>query len=145
MSSLFSKQCDYAIQALLYLALKPPGTMTSIKDLTGALKLPYHFVAKILQRLTRKGLVASLKGPTGGFTLGPPAEKITLLEVVDAVDGTVSLDSCLLGFAECTSNHPCGAHKEWQKVRTSTKSLLANQTIAEMAGKTRKPQYNAVR
>jgi len=145
MNSLFSKQCEYAIQALLYLALRPPGTMTSIKDLTGALRIPFHFVAKILQRLTRKGLVSSLKGPTGGFMLGHPAEKITLFEVINAVDGTIALDSCLLGFSECSSAHPCGVHKEWQKVRSSTKSILMNQTIAAMAQNTKKPQYRIQR
>jgi Rrf2 family protein len=119
--------------------------MTSIRDLTGALRIPYHFVAKILQRLTRKGLVSSLKGPTGGFMLGHPAEKITLFEIIDAVDGTAALDACLLGFSECSSAHPCGVHKEWQKVRTSTKSILMNQTIAEMAQNTKKPQYRMER
>lgn len=56
MSIFFSKQCEYALQSVLYLALKPPGEMTSIRDLAANLGIPYHFVAKILQDLTYKGL-----------------------------------------------------------------------------------------
>ena len=79
MSLIFSRQCEYALQAVMYLALRPQGKMTSIRELTGQLKIPYHFLAKILQHLTRKGLLTSLKGPTGGFALGMPAKDITLI------------------------------------------------------------------
>lgn len=67
MSLIFSRQCEYALQAVLYLALRPEGEMTSIKEMTDKLGIPYHFLAKILQDLSKKGLLSSLKGPTGGF------------------------------------------------------------------------------
>ncbi len=98
MSLIFSRQCEYALQAVLYLALKPSGEMTSIKELTRALGIPYHFLGKILQDLTRKGLLASHKGPTGGFALDMPAKDITLFHVVDAVDGQTSHAPACLAF-----------------------------------------------
>jgi len=59
MSIIFSRQCEYALQAVLYLALKPQDELTSIRELTKKLEIPYHFVAKILQDLTKKGLLIS--------------------------------------------------------------------------------------
>jgi len=141
MSVLFSKQCDYAIQAMLYLAQKPQGTVISIKEITKKLTLPYHFVSKILQHLTHKGLVTSLKGPTGGFALSTSAEKISLFEIVEAVDGVQSLSTCVLGFPDCSGTHPCGMHHEWAKLRDATRSLLMKQSIASMVKNTKKPQY----
>ncbi|TAK52426.1 MAG: transcriptional regulator, partial [Bacteroidetes bacterium] len=98
MSILFSRQCEYAIQAVLYLALKPHEEKTSIKELTQHLDLPYHFAAKILQALSRKGLLVSHKGSLGGFALATSAENITLYQIVEAVDGVGMFKGCLLGF-----------------------------------------------
>lgn len=109
---------------MLYLALKTPGTMTSIKDLTKELNLPYHFVAKILQGLTRKGLLTSLRGPSGGFELGMPAEDITLFQIVEAIDGTRFMHSCLLCFPECSNKNRCAVHEQWAEIRTTTYNML---------------------
>ena len=83
MSIIFSRQCEYALQAVLYLALKPKGEMTSIRELTNKLEIPYHFVAKILQDLTRKKLLTSHKGPSGGFALGMSAKEITIFKIIE--------------------------------------------------------------
>jgi len=69
MSVLFSRQCEYALQAVLYLALKPEGVKTSIRDLAKRIQIPHHFLAKILQQLVYKGMLVSQKGPAGGFAL----------------------------------------------------------------------------
>ncbi len=141
MSLIFSRQCEYALQAVLYLALKPPGEMTSIKELTKKLGLPYHFIAKILQRLTRKGLLSSLKGPTGGFTLGMPAKNITLFHVVEAIDGVDFTTTCVLGFPECSGKNPCAAHERWGALRDGIYTMLVEKNIAQMAAETKKPEF----
>jgi Rrf2 family protein len=145
MSLLFSRECEYAIQALLYLALQPAGSMTSIKTLTRKLHIPYHFLAKILQRLTKKGLLHSLKGPTGGFSLALPAEKINLLQVIEAVDGAEFMDTCVLGFPECSGRNPCPAHEQWGVLRTSIHTMLVGKSVAQMARETKKPEYQSKR
>ena len=117
MSLIFSRQCEYAIQAVFYLALKPGDGMTPIRELTRALKIPYHFLGKILQDLTRKGLLLSQKGPTGGFALRRAAGDITLLEIVEAVDGDGVLRQCVLGFPECSGKSPCAVHGQWAGLR----------------------------
>ena len=141
MSIFFSKQCEYAMQAALYLALKPQGEMTSIKELTKNLTIPYHFVAKILQQLTYKGLLASMKGPTGGFALAMPAKEITLFHIVEAIDGVAFTNSCLLGFSECSGKNPCSVHDQWAGLRESMYQMLVRKNIAQMAKETKKPEY----
>jgi Rrf2 family transcriptional regulator, iron-sulfur cluster assembly transcription factor len=141
MSLIFSRQCEYALQAVLYLALKPPGEMTSIKELTRALKIPYHFLGKILQDLTRKGLLASHKGPTGGFMLDMPPKDITLFHIVDAVDGADFTRTCVLGFPECSGKNPCAAHEQWAHLREGIYQMLVGRNIADMAKAMRKPEY----
>ena len=143
MSLLFSRECEYALQAVLYLALQREDGMTSIKTLTRKLDIPYHFLAKILQRLTRKGLLRSLKGPTGGFTLSLPAEKITLFQIIEAIDGAEFMTTCVLGFSECSGRNPCSVHEQWGEMRTSIHAMLVNKSIAQMARETKKPEYMA--
>jgi Rrf2 family iron-sulfur cluster assembly transcriptional regulator len=141
MSLIFSRQCEYAIQGVLYLALKPPGEMTSSLEMTKRLDIPYHFLAKILQNLARKGLLTSLKGPSGGFTLSLPAQDITLFHIVEAIDGTDFANKCVLGFHECSPNTPCAVHERWSCYREGIYNMLISKSIAEMAKDMKKPEY----
>ena len=143
MSIIFSRQCEYALQAVMYIALKPQGEMTSIKELTQKLDTPYHFLGKILQNLTHKGLLKSLKGPSGGFTLAVPAEKINLLQIIETIDGDGFAQGCILGFPECSQTSPCALHEQWGPFRELITIMLRNRSIAEMAGKMKKAQYVA--
>jgi Rrf2 family protein len=141
MSLIFSRRCEYALQAVLYLALQPPETMTTIKDLARKLDIPSPFLAKILQDLSRKGLLASLKGPSGGFTLAMPAKKITLFHIVEAIDGGDLFERCVLGFPECSGKNPCAVHENWAVLREGIRSMLVSKNIAQMAKETKKPRY----
>lgn len=133
MSILFSRQCEYALQAVMYLALKPEGERTSIKELTRKIDIPYHFLAKILQDLTYKGLLISQKGPTGGFALAKPAKDITLFQIVEAIDGTDVTSKCVLGFPECSGKNPCAVHEKWTGLRDEIHVMLVDKNITQMA------------
>jgi Rrf2 family protein len=141
MSVFFSRQCEYALQAVLFLALKTDGEMTSIKELTRRLDIPHHFLGKILQDLTKKRLLTSLKGPTGGFGLAMPAKEITLFHIVEAIDGADFLKTCVLGFRECSGSSPCAVHEKWASLRESVYSMLVSKNIAQLAVETRKPGF----
>jgi Rrf2 family iron-sulfur cluster assembly transcriptional regulator len=141
MSVIFSRQCEYALQATSYLALKPAGKMTSIKELTKKLDIPYHFLGKILQSLTYKGLLNSQKGPTGGFALGMPAHEITLYHIVDAIDGNDFMNKCVMGFPECTGKNPCAVHEKWGGLRDGIYNMLVNKNIAQIAKEMKKPEF----
>jgi Rrf2 family transcriptional regulator, iron-sulfur cluster assembly transcription factor len=141
MTLIFSRECEYAIQAVTYLAQRPETSRTSIRQLSNKLKIPSPFLAKILQRLTQKGLLTSTKGPRGGFALSVPANEITLFHVVDAVDGVGFANRCVLGFPECSGKHPCAVHEEWAGIRETIYSLLVSRDLSEVGAAMRKPEY----
>ena len=143
MSIIFSRQCEYALQAVSYLALQPAGKRTSIRELTGKLKIPYHFLAKILQNLTYKKLLVSQKGPSGGFALALSPDKITLFHLVEAIDGSDFINKCVMGFPECSGKSPCAVHKHWSKMREGIYSMLVSENIADMAKAMKRPEYHA--
>lgn len=144
MSLIFSRPCEYALQAVLYLALQPPEQMTTIKDLAKKLDIPSPFLAKILQNLSRQGLLASLKGPSGGFTLAMPAKDITLLRIVEAIDGKDLFEKCALGFPECSVKNPCAVHEAWAGLRENIREMLARKNVAQMAKEMKKPKYRSL-
>ena len=145
MSILFSRQCEYALQAVLYLALKKDGEWVPTNELTKRLKIPYHFVGKILQNLTKKGLLRSERGPRGGFALALPPEQITLLQIIGAIDGTEFTSACVLGFPECSSKNPCSVHNTWGGLRESIHDMLVKKNIAQLARDMKKPEYQVRR
>jgi Rrf2 family protein len=144
MSTFFSRRCDYALQALLFVADNKTVAMTSIKELTGELGIPYYFLAKILRDLTRKGLLVSHKGPRGGFALSRPAKSITLFDIIEAVDEAGFATNCVLGFPECSEQKPCALHSRWSALRPQIVSLFAEKSIVELAGDMRKPGFSGV-
>lgn len=141
MSVLFSRQCEYALQAVMYLALKPEGEKTSIRELTKKIQIPYHFLAKILQDLTYKGMLVSQKGPTGGFGLAKSPKEITLFDIVEAIDGIGFTTNCVLGFPECSGKNPCAVHEKWGEMREELRTILVDKNVAQMAKEMRKPEY----
>ena len=143
MSVFFSRQCEYALRAVMYIALRPFGEMTSIKELSSTLGIPHHFIGKILQDLTHKGLLTSQKGPAGGFALAIPAKDITFFHIVEAIDGVAFSNDCVLGFPECSSKTPCAVHNQWAGLRDGIYSMLVHKSIAEMAKEMKKPEYRA--
>jgi Rrf2 family iron-sulfur cluster assembly transcriptional regulator len=142
MSIIFSRQCEYALQAVLFMACKPADSTTSIRELTDRLHTPYFFMAKILQNLSHKGLLTSHKGPSGGFALGRSVEEITLFDVVDAIDGDGILHDCVMGFPACTPEQTCALHEQWAASREAINEVLMKRTIAQMAAAMHKEEYD---
>jgi Rrf2 family iron-sulfur cluster assembly transcriptional regulator len=142
MSQLFSKQCEYALQAVTYLALHEEMGRVSIKDLSARLKISPSFLAKILQDLARKGLLASHRGPSGGFALARPAREISLFSIVEVIDGVGFTRDCVMGFPECSGEHPCAVHDNWGRLREEIQTMLAGKNIAHMAAEMKKPEYD---
>jgi Rrf2 family protein len=138
MSLIFSRQCEYALQAVMYLALRPQGKMTSIKVLARRLKIPYHFLGKIMQDLAHKGLLISLKGPNGGFALGMRPTDITLFHIIEAVDGVEFTQNCVMGLPQCSGKNPCALHDKWATLRDGIFSMLVSRNVAQLATETKK-------
>jgi Rrf2 family protein len=104
-----------------------------VKNIAEESEIPTHFLAKILQQLARKGFLRSSKGPTGGFALRRPPEDITLLEIVDAIDGLAEYERCPSGITECNDEAPCGMHESWKELRSRIIGYLEGTTISDVA------------
>ncbi len=108
---MFSNSSKYAIRAVLYLALKSDeSNKLKSEYLAQVLDIPKHFLAKILQQLTKQKIISSLKGRNGGFYLTDENRATNLLSVVEAIEGPVSMNSCILGLDHCSDEAPCPFH-----------------------------------
>ncbi len=135
---IYSNACAYAIRAMSRMAMIRPDGYLLLDDLCNGTDLPRHFVAKIFQDLVRKGLLASAKGRGGGFALVRKPEKITLLDIVAAVDGADDLDNCVVGMAKCDDHQPCPQHDLWKHIRTELRDYLQHTTLHVMAATLKK-------
>ncbi|NCT95606.1 MAG: Rrf2 family transcriptional regulator [Chitinophagaceae bacterium] len=132
---MFSKTCEYAIRAMIFIAQKTKegDIRIGIKDIASGIDSPEYFIAKILQELSRKGLVQSVKGPNGGFYLDHSSLQQSLADVVRAVDGDKIFEGCGLGLKQCSEKCPCPIHHDFKRIRkdlyrTLEKSKLGNFT-----------------
>lgn len=130
---IYSRSAEYAIRAFVQLAAVPEGKYAMVKQIAAAGEIPSHFLAKILQQLARKGFLRSSKGPTGGFCLRVPAAEMTILKIVDAVDGLTDFDRCPGGLAVCSDTAPCGMHDSWKALRSRIMEYLECTTIEDLA------------
>ncbi len=136
MTVIFSKKCEYGMQAILYLAAQEMGTLVSSDEISKDLKIPREFISKILQSLRESGLIFSTKGKAGGFGLAKDPSRIKLIDVVSAIDGLDIFDNCVLGFPECSPTHPCPVHETWGALRTQTYDMLTKETVDKLKDKT---------
>jgi Rrf2 family protein len=130
---IYSRSTEYAIRAFVNLAQVPDGKYAMVKHIAAQERIPAHFLAKILQQLARKGLLRSSKGPTGGFCLRAAPKDISIIQLVDALDGLNDYQKCVSGLAECTDDAPCGMHDSWKELRSRIMDYLEQTTIADLA------------
>ncbi|MBI4418795.1 MAG: Rrf2 family transcriptional regulator [Ignavibacteriales bacterium] len=133
MSLIFSKSCEYAIQATLFLAAKQTSTPILLRDISDALSIPHHFLSKIFQQLTREHILESHKGSSGGFELSRPPNQITLHDIIRAVDGGEFLSNCVLGFPQCGDDNPCPVHDQWKNAKAMILAMVDMKTIRELS------------
>lgn len=128
---MFSKACEYAIKAVIIISLNSgKNKLTGVKEISEEIESPEAFTAKILQNLVKQEIISSKKGPNGGFFLNEKQiEKITLSDIVKAIDGDSLFVRCGLGLKQCSENNPCPLHHEFKKIREQIKSLLESTPI----------------
>ena len=130
---IYSRSSEYAIRALVHLAALPPGDYAMAKTVADDAGIPGHFLAKLLQQLARDGFLKSSKGPHGGFRLARPAEAVSMLDIVDAIDGAGRYDRCIGGSPECDDRAACGMHDSWTALRSRIIDYLGGTSVADLA------------
>ncbi len=133
---MFSASCKNAIRAVLYLAIhSDQDQKLGVDEIAQALDVSRHFLAKILQLLSKGNLISSSKGPNGGFYLTEANKKLNLLRVIRHIDGPEANSQCVLGLENCSNDHPCPFHEHVKKFRNGLDQFLQNQSIEEAARK----------
>lgn len=130
---MLSKSCVYGLRAAIYVALVKKDNFVSIREISSKLDISFYFLTKILQILTQKNIMISFKGPKGGIKLARPAEQISLMEVVLALDGQKLFEQCILGLPGCGILNPCPLHEEWSQAVEILKTTFNNTTLAQLA------------
>ncbi|MEI9975767.1 MAG: Rrf2 family transcriptional regulator [Ignavibacteriota bacterium] len=128
-----TRAADYAVRVMIHLAGLPPETRASRAELAVAAACPEQFLSKVLQSLTRAGLVLSHRGNTGGFELPNMHRTATLLEVVEAIEGPMRLNVCLNSDRACARQEWCPAHEVWVRAQSAVADVLRAANITELA------------
>lgn len=131
---MFSRSCEYAFQAILYIAVNSDnGKPVGLKPISESQKIPLHFLSKILQRLVKYKVLESIKGPNGGFVLRIPPNQLTMLEIVEIIDGSDIFDRCGIGLKDCSDESPCPIHHKYKSVRKNIRELFEESTIEKLS------------
>jgi Rrf2 family protein len=128
-----TKAGEYGYLGMLYLAKQPKDSVIRISEISENESIPEKFLAKIFQNLTKSGLVKSHRGAKGGFSLGKPAQKISIKELLECVQGPMYLNRCLSSLDYCDRSKNCYLRKIWTKGQNYLDDLLMKATLADFA------------
>jgi len=135
---MLTNQSKYAIRAVLYLAVYTDETKKlGSKEVAEMIKVPAPFLAKILQKLVKKDIISSTKGPRGGFYLTEKDQLNTMLDIVAVSEGVDMLKECFLGLPRCGDENPCAIHHMVAPFKQTMIEGMGDKTIAEFAQETR--------
>lgn len=125
----FTPGLSYAIQALVH--LPEEGGLVRVRELADKARVPQAFLAKLMQRLARAGLVEGHRGPTGGYRLGRPAQEITIRSLAQVLEEDLGLPECVLTHKPCGVD-PCVMHHVWGKLRPQFQDSLLDLNIHDL-------------
>ena len=128
-----TRKGEYAIRGILFLASLRRNEVCILSEIATMANVPQTSLAKIFQQFSKAGLVKSFRGTGGGFALGRPPQKITLLQVVEAVDCAVVANHCVLDADSCHRNHSCGMFPVWVDVQQQVRGMLDKVTLKDLA------------
>jgi Rrf2 family protein len=126
------RNTDYAMRAMLNLARHYGEDPVSTREISQSEDISYQLACKLMQRLNNAGLVKSRMGPNGGFVLSKKPEKINLAQIIAAIQGPLSLSSCLLGKNVCPKQNHCPINKKLIKLQKNISDYLKSVTLDEL-------------
>src|SRR5438105_3515562 len=128
-----SKKADYALIAMKHLALRGDTGSSSAREIAGLYDVPIELMAKVLQRLVRRGLLASHQGTRGGYQLARTPSQISVADVIQAIEGPVAVTACSTDEQQCEQFAKCNVRDPLWRVRERILAALDECTIAELA------------
>lgn len=134
----FTRAGDYGVRAMLHIGSLPDGAVALKDDVAQAQCIPPSFMAKILRRLVKAGVLRSARGVNGGFGLARPAAEISLLDIVEGIEGPIQLTDCAPDPENCTLSHDCPVSTVWLAVQLQMSALLRETTLEALLSAPRK-------
>lgn len=137
----FSKSFGYAVRGVLYIALmQDEKRYVQVEEIAAQLAVPRHFMGKILKKLVKENILASSKGPAGGFTVNEDTLQVPLIRLMDITDGLSLFATCVLRLQKCNALNPCPMHCQMEAVNTRLKSILSDTAVGDLL-KSDKPGF----
>lgn len=127
-----TREADYAIRALMCLSRKQGSGYIPIADLVENCQVPERYLRKIVSRLSKRELIHSSRGAAGGVRLGRSPERISVYEVIDAIEGPILINVCLIDTDKCSVGERCTAHFFWQRTQDMLVQHLKATSLAEL-------------
>jgi Rrf2 family protein len=127
-----TRATEYAIRTVIYLAQQPQSEIVLKKDICRTQNVTPAFLTKILQPLIKVGIVSSQRGVGGGFLLAKDPGEITLLDILEAEEGRLKLNHCLIDNEACHRDSHCSAHEVWQEAQDEMVQTLKKYSVAEL-------------
>lgn len=127
---MLTQTAEYALRVVLHIAASDDDRPLRVDSVAESLRVPRNYLSKVMHALARSGVLNSMRGPTGGFTLARPASEITLAEVIDQFDPIE--DRCLLMRRTCSDADPCIAHFEWKHVALQMRAFFRETTVEDL-------------
>lgn len=131
-----SKKTDYALMAMAHLAGHGDRSSVSAREIAGLYSIPVELLAKVLQRLVQQGLLASHQGIRGGYQLARPSTAISVAQVIEAIDGPMTLTACSETDGGCDQYEHCNVRHPLWRLKDRLRSALDECSIADIAGET---------
>ncbi|MCC7131636.1 MAG: Rrf2 family transcriptional regulator [Gemmatimonadales bacterium] len=141
---LLSRTAEYAVQALIYLATRPDDGLTGAREVASYLGTPAPYLSNILKKLVQHRLLVSTRGRGGGFRVVATARRLSVLHIVELIDGPHAFEGCVLGLKRCADATACPVHHVWKPLKDRMLRTLAGQTIGGMADLVRAGRYRLV-
>lgn len=139
-----TRAADYAVRVMIYLA--SPGTdgRVSLPVLAAATGAPESFLSKVMQALARAGMISSHRGQAGGFQITSPGRLASMREVIEAIDGAIRLNVCLMSGRSCRRKATCPAHPVWEEAQKAMLAVLSRATVASLAAESAQAHAHSV-
>jgi len=128
-----TRAADYGVRVMIHLAASPADLRIFLPELAAATDAPVSFLSKVLQALSRAGLISSRRGQSGGFQISQSGREASMRDVIEAVDGSVCLNLCLASRRSCHRKPQCPAHPVWAQAQMAMLEVLSGAMIADLA------------
>ena len=132
-----TRAADYAVRVMIQLSASPADGRVSLPALARTTGAPESFLSKVLQTLAHAGFISSRRGQAGGFRISPRGRAASMLDVIEAIDGDICLNLCMVPGRSCARKARCSAHPVWVEAQQAMLAVLSRATVAQMAGQAR--------